>query len=83
MARAEKSILHSLVNETNEAIELKELEFKKIPIDRLLHEMSSRQKLIEKVKEDLMMLKLNSPDLDTLIYIKIKLILLTNNKWKN
>ena len=50
MARAEKSILHSLIQHTGETIELIEPEFEKIPLDRLLNEMSSRQKLIEKVK---------------------------------
>ena len=50
MARAEQSILHSLSHETRHIIELKEQEFENVPIDRLLHEMSSRQKLIEKDK---------------------------------
>ena len=50
MARAEQSILHSLKYEKNESIELEDPEFEKVPIDRLLHEMSSRQKLIEKDK---------------------------------
>ena len=50
MARAEKSILQSLNNDKRKVIELKEPEFKKVPTDRLLHEMSSRQKLIEKDK---------------------------------
>jgi len=50
MARAEQSILHSLSHETRQTIELKGQEFEKVPIDRLLHEMSSRQKLIKKDK---------------------------------
>ena len=50
MARAEQSVLHSLSHETRQTIELKGLEFEKVPIDRLLHEMSSRQKLIKKDK---------------------------------
>ncbi|MDC0188479.1 hypothetical protein OAJ61_01625 [bacterium] len=50
MARAEKSILHSLIHDTCENIELIEPEFEKVPLDRLLNEMSTRQKLIEKVK---------------------------------
>ena len=50
MARAEQSILHSLSHETRQTIELKGPEFEKVPIDRLLHEMSSRQKLIKKDK---------------------------------
>ena len=50
MARAEQSILHSLSHETRQTIELKGQEFEEVPIDRLLHEMSSRQKLIKKDK---------------------------------
>ena len=50
MARAEKSILHNLILDSGETIELMEPEFEKVPLDRLLNEMSSRQKLIEKVK---------------------------------
>ena len=50
MARAEKSILHSLIHHIGETIKLIEPEFEKVPLDRLLSEMSSRQKLIEKVK---------------------------------
>ena len=50
MARAEKAILHSLNLKTIEVIKLKKPEFEKVPLDRLLHEMSSRQKLIEKDK---------------------------------
>ena len=50
MARAEQSILHSLSHESRQTIELEEQEFEKVPIDRLLHEMSSRQKLIKKDK---------------------------------
>ena len=50
MVRAEKSILHSLSHKTRQTIELKGQEFKDVPIDRLLHEMSSRQKLIKKDK---------------------------------
>jgi len=50
MARAEQSVLHSLSHETRHIIELKGQEFEKVPIDRLLHEMSSRQKLIKKDK---------------------------------
>jgi len=50
MARAEQSILHSLSHETKQSIELKGREFEEVPIDRLLHEMSSRQKLIKKDK---------------------------------
>ena len=50
MARAEKSILHSLSHETRQTIELKGQEFEKVPFDRLLHEMSARQKLIRKDK---------------------------------
>ena len=50
MARAEKSILDSLFHDTGETIELIEPEFEKVPLDRLLNEMSSRQKLIENVK---------------------------------
>ncbi len=49
MARAEKSILHSLIYDKCKTIELIEPEFEKIPLDRLINEMSSRQKLIEKV----------------------------------
>ena len=50
MARAEQSVLHSLSNETRQNIDLKGQEFEKVPIDRLLHEMSSRQRLIKKDK---------------------------------
>ena len=50
MARAEKSILHSLIHHIGETIKLIEPEFEKVPLDRLINEMSSRQKLIEKVK---------------------------------
>ena len=50
MARAEQSILQSLSHETRQTFELKGQEFEKIPIERLLHEMSSRQKLIKKEK---------------------------------
>ena len=50
MARAEKSILNSLSRETKEIIKLKDPEFDKLSIDRLLHEMYNRQKLIEKDK---------------------------------
>ena len=50
MARAEQSILHSLSNEKSQTVELKGQEFEEVPIDRLLHEMSSRQKLIKKDK---------------------------------
>ncbi len=50
MARAEQSILSSLKHETRKVVELKESEFEKVPIERLIHEMSSRQKLIEKEK---------------------------------
>ena len=50
MARAEKSILLSLINDTGVNIELIEPEFEKVPLDRLINEMSSRQKLIEKVE---------------------------------
>jgi len=50
MARAEQSILHSLSHKTRHTIELKGQEFEEVPIDRLLHEMSSRQKLIKKDK---------------------------------
>jgi len=50
MARAEQSVLHSLSHKTRQTIELKGSEFEKVPIDRLLHEMSSRQKLIKKDK---------------------------------
>jgi len=50
MARAEQSILHSLSHDTRQTIELKGYEFEEVPIDRLLHEMSSRQKLIKKDK---------------------------------
>ena len=50
MARAEQSILHSLTRKGRKTIELKEPEFGKVPVDRLLHEMSFRQKLIEKDK---------------------------------
>ena len=50
MARAEQSILHSLSHGTRQTVELKEQEFEEVPIDRLLHEMSSRQKLIKKDK---------------------------------
>ena len=50
MARAEKSILHSLIYDTVETIDLIEPEFEKVPLDRLINEMSSRQKLIKKVK---------------------------------
>ena len=50
MARAEQSILQSLSHETRQTVELKRQEFGEVPIDRLLHEMSSRQKLIKKVK---------------------------------
>ena len=50
MARAEQSILHSLSHETRQTIEFKGQEFEEVPIDRLLHEMSFRQKLIKKDK---------------------------------
>ena len=50
MARAEQSILNSLSHKAMQTIELKGQEFEKVPIDRLLHEMSSRQKLIKKDK---------------------------------
>ena len=50
MAKAEQSILHSLSHETRQTIELKGPAFEKVPIDRLLNEMSSRQKLIKKDK---------------------------------
>ena len=50
MARAERSFLHSLNHGTRQAIELKGQEFEEVPIERLLHEMSSRQKLIKKEK---------------------------------
>ena len=48
MARAEKSILRSLCNETFETINTKGSEFEKVSFERLLHEMSYRQNLIEK-----------------------------------
>ena len=50
MAIAEKSILYSLKHESKQTIELKGQEFEEVPIDRLLHEMSLRQKLIKKDK---------------------------------
>ena len=50
MARAERSILNYLSHKKSKTIKLKQSEFKDVPIDRLLHEMSSRQKLIEKDK---------------------------------
>jgi len=50
MARAEQSILHNLSQKTRQTIELKGQEFEEVPIDRLIHEMSSRQKLIKKDK---------------------------------
>ncbi|MDC0229970.1 hypothetical protein OAK48_03260, partial [Deltaproteobacteria bacterium] len=50
MALAEKSILHSLSHESKQTIGLEGPEFEKVPIDRLLNEMSSRQKLIKKDK---------------------------------
>ena len=50
MARAEQSILNSLSHETRQTIELNGQEYEEVPIDRLLHEMSSRQKLIKKDK---------------------------------
>ena len=50
MARAEQSVLHSLSHKTRQTIELKRPEFEKVPINSLLHEMSSRQKLIKKDK---------------------------------
>jgi len=50
MARAEQSILHRLNHKTRQTIELKGQEFEEVSIDRLLHEMSSRQKLIKKDK---------------------------------
>ena len=50
MAIAEKSILHSLSHESKQTIMLEGPEFEKVPIDRLLNEMSSRQKLIKKYK---------------------------------
>ena len=50
MARAEQSVLHSLNHDKRQTIELKGKEFEEVPIDRLLHEMSSRQKLIKKDK---------------------------------
>ena len=50
MAIAEKSILYSLKHESKQTIGLKGPEFEKVPIDRLLNEMSSRQKLIKKDK---------------------------------
>ena len=51
MARAEQLILHSLCHETRQTIKLNGHEFEKVPIGRLLHEMSSRQKLIKKDKK--------------------------------
>ena len=50
MAIAEKSILYSLKNQAKQTIGLEGPEFEKVPIDRLLNEMSSRQKLIKKDK---------------------------------
>ena len=50
MAIAEKSILYSLKHESKQTIELKGQKFEEVPIDRLLHEMSLRQKLIKKDK---------------------------------
>ena len=50
MAIAEKSILYSLKHESKQTIGLEGPEFEKVPIDRLLNEMSSRQKLIKKDK---------------------------------
>jgi len=50
MAIAEKSILHSLSHESKQTIGLEGQEFDEVPFDRLLHEMSSRQKLIKKDK---------------------------------
>ena len=50
MARAEQSILRSLRHKSRQTIELKGQEFEEVSIDRLLHEMSSRQKLIKKDK---------------------------------
>ena len=50
MAIAEKSILYSLIHESKQTIGLEGPEFEKVPIDRLLNEMSSRQKLIKKDK---------------------------------
>ena len=50
MAIAENSILNSLKDESRHTIILEGPEFEKVPVDRLLHEMSSRQKLIEKYK---------------------------------
>ena len=50
MAIAEKSILHSLSHESKQTIRLEGPEFEKVPIDRLLNEMSSRQNLIKKDK---------------------------------
>jgi len=50
MARAEKSILHCLMHDSRQDIVLEEPEFKKVSIERLLNEMSSRQKLIKKDK---------------------------------
>ena len=50
MARAERSILRSLNYEESADIELMEPEFDEVPIESLLIEMSSRQKLIKKDK---------------------------------
>ena len=50
MAIAEKSILYSLKLESKQTIPLEGPQFEKVPIDRLLNEMSSRQKLIKKDK---------------------------------
>jgi len=50
MAKAEKSILHSLKHNSKQNIVLEWPEFEKVSIDRLLIEMSSRQKLIKKDK---------------------------------
>ena len=48
--QAEQSVLNSLTHREREIIQLEEPEFEKVSVDRLLHEMSFRQKLIEKDK---------------------------------
>ena len=51
MAQAEQLVLHCLKNSAKKTSDLKHEKFAEISLDRLLHEMSSRQKLIRK-KDD-------------------------------
>jgi len=48
MAQAEQLVLHCLKDGVKKTIDLKHEKFATISLERLLHEMSSRQKLIRK-----------------------------------